>query len=158
MQEHTLEYRYGQKTRQRAYLWLGLSSLLFVGLLVVLIGRWAEAELLTKGFAGVLLIALLFTIRAQLARITYRCRILPEQLQVIALFNNRSIPWANITEVRRMILPQLGSQRPWACTVLTHSRHDTAIPTFLFDHQLEHAEDALREIVRYTPHARHTNV
>ncbi|HEX6288486.1 MAG TPA: hypothetical protein VFZ66_04805 [Herpetosiphonaceae bacterium] len=158
MEQRAQEYRYRQPTRQRAALWLVLSTVLAVGLLAVLIAQWAAFDLATRGVAAILLIILLYTIRAQLARLTYRCRILPDRIEVIAALNNRTIPWTNIVEVRRLNLPQFGRKPAWACTIFTRSRHGNPAPTYLFDHQLDQAESALREIVSATPHAQHTNI
>lgn len=158
MQQDSREYRYGQVARKRAALWLTLSAFMFVGFVVVLATRGAEFERFTQGIAVVLMLCLLFTMRAQFSRLTYRCRILPDRVQVIAPLNNRSIPWTTIVEVRRMTLPQANDQKTWACTIFTESRRGNAIPTYLFDSQLEQSEDALQQIVLYTPHARHINI
>jgi hypothetical protein len=158
MDQNAQEYRYGPDARRRAALLLALSVAMSVGFIAVLAVRRTEFGAFTQAIAVVLLLSLLFTMRAQLARITYRCRILPDQVQVIAPLNRRSIPWATIVEVRRMSLPQTGKQGGWACAVFTRSRRGTSLPTYLFDHQLVRAEDALRQIVLHTPHARHTNI
>ena len=158
MQQVLREYRYGQEARRRAALWLTLSAFMFVGFVLVLAIRGSEFGGFTQGIAVVLILCLLFTMRAQFARLTYRCRMLPDQVQVIAPLGNRSIPWTTIVEVRRMALPQARDQKTWACTIFTESRRGSTIPTYLFDSQLEQADDALQQIVLHTPHARHVNI
>jgi hypothetical protein len=158
MNQDAREYRYGKNVRQRAALLLALSVAMGLGFIAVLALRRTEFGAFTQGIAVVLLLSLLFTMRAQLARITYRCRILPDHVHVIAPFVTRAIPWDAIVEVRRMRLPQTGKDQGWACAVFTTSRRGTALPTYLFDYQLVQAEDALQQIVLHTPHARHTNI
>jgi hypothetical protein len=158
MQQRLLEYRYGSNARQRAALWFGISSFVLIGLVAALLVQWTNLGWLTKSLGVLFLIGLLFTIRAQFARLTYRCCLLPDQIRIVAPLSNRSVSWSSIVEVRRLVLPQLGGQQSWACTVFTESRRGNAVPIYLFDHQLEQAEDALQQIVRHTPHARHTNV
>lgn len=158
MNQELREYRYGETARRRAGLWLALSAVMFLGFVTVLAVRGGEFEAFTQGIAVVLLLCLLFTMRAQLSRLTYRCRILADGVQVIAPLSNRSIPWNTIVEVRRMTLPQTGNQKTWACTVFTESRRGSTLPTYLFDSQLEQAEDALQQMVLHTPQARHMNI
>lgn len=158
MQQDVREYRYGDVARRRAALWLMLSAFMFVGFLAVLAFRRADFGGFTQGIAVVLLLCLLFTMRAQFARLTYRCRILADRVQVIAPLSNRSIAWTRIVEVRRMALPQAQATQSWACTIFTESRRGSTLPTYLFDSQLEQSEDALQQIVLHTPHARHINI
>ena len=152
------EYRYGRAARQRAVIMAALSSLVLVGLLGVLITRWAEFSVAMKIPGAMLLLILAFTVRAQIARIVYRCHISAERLQIIAPLSSRSIPWANIVEVRRIMLPQVSRERRWACTVLTRNARGGALPTYVFDSQLEDADAALHDVVQHTPQAQHTNV
>lgn len=158
MVQPTTEYRYSAAARQRARLWLGIGAFVSVSFLVVFLTRWGELNLLAQVLGLVLLIGLLFTVRGQLARLTYRCVIWPDRLEINAPLAKRTIPWQAIVEVRRMILPRFGGEERWACTVLTRGRSGNAIPTYVFDNQLEGAEAALREIVRHTAHAQHVNI
>lgn len=156
--QQSLEYRYGSNARQHAALWFGISSFVLIGLVVALVTQWPNLGWLAQALGILFLIGLLFTARAQFARLAYRCYILPDRIRVAAPLSNRSVAWSSIVEVRRMVLPQLGGRQTWACAVFTESRRGNAVPIYLFDHQLEQAEDALQQIVRHTPHARHTNI
>lgn len=158
MAQQVKEYRYGARARQKAAFLLGVSLLFVLVLIGILLVRWNHLRFVAQIVGLLLLVVQLFTIRSQLGRLQYRCRILPDHLQIVAPLNHRVIPWSEIVEVRRMTLPQFAHQRRWACTVLTHSRRGTPIPTYIFDDQLERAEDALREIVQATPHAQHVNI
>lgn len=158
MQQPIKEYRYGSAARRRAALFLGLSVLLIVVLLGVLATRWADLGGIGKVVGLFLLVLQLFTIRGQLARLTYRCQITPDALRLVAPLNNQTIAWREIMEVRKMPMPQFGSQGRWACTIFRRGAAGHPIPTYLFDDQLEDPEDALREIAQRTPEARHTNI
>lgn len=156
--QQSFEYRYGSKARRHAALWFGVSSFVSIGLVAALVAQRTSLGWSAQALGVLFLIGLLFTVRAQFARLTYRCYILPDQIRVVAPLSNRSVVWSAIIEVRRIALPQLGGRQTWACTVFTESRRGSAVPIYLFDYQLEQAEDALQQIVRHTPHARHINV
>ena len=158
MSAEVKQYRYGATVRQRALVWGSLSSLLGLGLLGVLVIRWADFSWGTRAMGLVLLVILLFTIRAQLGRVLYRCYIEPDRLRIVAPLAKRVIPWAQISEVRRLKLPQMSSYERWACAVQLQGRDRSAVPVFVFDDQLEDAEAALQDVILRTPQAQHTNV
>ncbi len=132
--------------------------MLAIGFVVVLGLRWAELSAGARSLGVILFIALLFTVRGQLARGVFRCLIEPEHLRIVAPLVGRSIPWDSIAEVRRMKLSQFGAPERWACTLLVRRSRASLTPVFAFDDQLEAAEEALQEVIRRTPHARHINV
>ncbi len=151
----TKEYRYSVAVRRRGIVLSGLGLVLMLGLLGVVTLRWADLSIGTRSIAAVLFIALLFTIRGQLARAVFRCLLEPEVLRIVAPLSGRNIPWNLISEVRRMNLPQVGGRARWACTLLVRTTNSSAMPVFAFDDQLEHAEEALEDVIRRTPQARH---
>lgn len=150
-------YRYSKAARRRALLLLGLGAALFLGLSAVIVGRWADLNLVAKALGGVLLLILAFTIRGQLGRYAFRCRLGPEQLEISAPLNRRRIAWSEVEEVRRMALPQVGAGKRWACTLRLRSTR-SAVPVYMFDDQLEQAENALQDIARRTPQAQHVGI
>lgn len=152
------EYRYGSAVRQRAALLLVLACFVLLMLAGVLIRSWTWLGLSTKLLGIVLLITILFTIRAQLGRLVFRCRMYPDHLYIFTPFGSRKIWWERIVEVRRLSLPQFSSRKRWACAVYTQSKSGTTIPTYVFDDQLEHADAALHGVVQHTPHAQHTHI
>ncbi len=152
------EYRYGSAARQRAVLLLMLACFALVSLVALFVSRWSEFGLPTQTLGVVLLVFVLFTVRAQLTRILFRCQIYPHMLAMRTLLGMRKIGWERIVEVRRLWLPQLSGRTRWACTVYTLSRRGTPVPAYLFDDQLEHADAALQDVVARTPHAQHTNI
>lgn len=158
MMQNTIEYRYSQTAQRRAAQWLALSALVSMSLVVVLFTRWADLNTLARTLGLLLAISLFFTARAQLTRLAYRCQLLPDHLQIVAPLSNRSIAWADVVEVRRMLLPGIGAQSRWACTLLVRGRRGNPLPVFIFDDQLADAESALRGIVQRTSHAQHVNV
>lgn len=152
------QYRYSATVRQRALLWGGLSSMLCIGLLGVLVLRWAEFSWGTRSLGVMLLLVLLFTIRAQFGRALYRCYIEPDRLRIVAPLARRVITWTQVSEVRRMKLPQFSSYERWACTLQVGRAGRTPMPVFVFDDQLEDAEAALQDVILRTPHAQHANI
>jgi len=158
MAQKTIEFRYSQTAQRRAAQWLALSALVSISMLVVLFTRWADLNILARTLGLLLAISLIFTVRAQLTRLAYRCQLGPDGLQIVAPLSNRSVAWADVVEVRRMILPGVGAQSRWACTLLVRSRRGNPLPMFVFDDQLADAERALRGIVQRTGHAQHVNV
>lgn len=158
MEQQNVEYRYSQAAQRRAALLLGLSMIVTISLLVVLSTRWADINVLARTLGLFLALSLIFTARAQLTRLTFRCQVWPDRLQIVAPLGNRRIAWDDVVEVRRMSMPGLGQQRRWACTLLVRGRRDHPLPVFVFDDQLADAESALRDVVRHTSHAQHVNV
>ncbi|MDP9312201.1 MAG: PH domain-containing protein [Chloroflexota bacterium] len=158
MNAEVKQYRYSSAVRQRALIWGALSGILCLGLLGVLVVRWADFSWGTRMMGLTLLLILLFTIRAQLGRVLYRCYIEPDRLRIVAPLAKRIIPWTQISEVRRLKLPQMSSYERWACTVQLQGRDRSTVPVFVFDDQLEDAEAALQDVIRRTPQAQHTNV
>jgi hypothetical protein len=152
------EYRYSEEARQRALLLLAIIGFVLTGLVIYLFTSWPFLSLPTKALGILLLVGMLFTLRAQLTRLVFRFRLYPNQFELKMLFGNRTMPWEQIVEVRRLKVPQLGGKPRWACTVYTLSRTGTSLPTYLFDDQLQNAEQALQDVVQHTPHARKTNV
>lgn len=150
-------YRYGAAVRQRALLWGVLSSLLCLGLLGVLVLRWADFTWGTRSLGIMLLLMLLFTVRAQFGRVLYRCYMEPDRLRIVAPLARRSIPWGQVSEVRRMKLPQFSTTERWACTLQVRREGRSPVPIFVFDDQLEAAESALQDVIQRTPQAQHTN-
>ena len=151
-------YRYSAIVRRRALLWGILSCMLCLGLFGVLVLRWADFSWGTRTLGVVLLLILLFTVRAQLGRVLYRCYIEPDRLRIVAPLARRAIAWTQVSEVRRMKLPQVSSSERWACTLQVSGSGRSAMPVFVFDDQLEDAEAALHDVIQRTPHAQHTNI
>lgn len=152
------EYRYSTAARKRALLWLIASGLFGISLVVVLVTQWAGLTLFARFVGVALLLILLLTIRAQSSRLIFRCIIWPDRLQLIAPLGNTLINWQEVHEVRRVGLLQASGERRWACALMTRTARGTARPIYVFDDQLEHAEEALRAIVQHTPQAEHVNV
>ncbi len=150
-------FRYRDKVRRQALVWLIVSVIVLVALLVVLAANWSGLGLPARIFGALLGLAVLVTARAQWSRMAFRCAILPDRLELRTPFGTRAIPWEQIVEVRRIRLPKPGRTPRWACAVLTRGRTGNAIPTYAFDDQLEDAAEALQAVVQATPHATHTN-
>jgi hypothetical protein len=151
-------YRYSERVRRQALLWLALSLAALVALIAVLVLRWGELPLLARSLGLVLALSLIFTARAQWTRRAFQLRLLADRIELAGPLGARAIPWEQIVEVRRMRLPQVGRSQRWACALLTQGRTGNVIPNYAFDDQLERANDALADVVRATPHARHTNI
>ncbi len=149
-----MEYRYKTKVRQRAVLWCGLSVVAFVGLTFVLVQLWSEYGWSSRILAVFLLVILIFTIRAQLGRVFYRLRIEPDVIKIFAPLANRAVNLERVTEVRRTKIPT-GIKQRWACTMLLRNATGSSTPVFVFDDQLEGAEEALQRVVQQTPNAQH---
>jgi hypothetical protein len=148
------EYRYGTKVRQRAVLLCGLSVVAFVGLVFVLVQLWSAYGWSSRLIALFLAVVLLFTVRAQLGRVFYRLQIGLDSISVLAPLANRTVQFDRIVEVRRTKLPA-GIKQRWAGTLLVRNATGSATPVFLFDNQLEGAEEALQQLVGQTPNAQH---
>jgi hypothetical protein len=152
------EYRYGRAARQRAALLLALACFVLILLVGMLIRSWSWLGVPTKMLGIALLITVLFTIRAQLGRLVFRCRVYPDHLYMFTPLGSRTISWKRIVEVRRLSLPQISGPKRWACAVYTLSNSGTSMPAYVFDDQLEHADAALHDVVQHTPHAQHINI
>jgi cell division protein FtsB len=148
-------YRYGPTARRRAVLLLVASVLAFIVLLIFLGQQWATLRVATRIFVGVLALLLVGAARAQAARLRFRCRFLAEHVELSALFGRRTLRWDDVAEVRRLVLRQVGGERRWACTLYVRTPRGTRLPVYLFDDQLDQAEDAFWEVIRCTPHAVH---
>lgn len=158
MEQREIEHRYGTLARQRAVLWLGLSSMLWVALLIVIVLRWGDLTIVAR-VAGILgLISLFFTVRAQIVRMTFRCKLSSDGLRLIAWLGSRTLLWPDVVEVRRISFSRVGRQQRWACAILTRSKRGNVVPNYVFDDQLGDAEAVLYEIVRRTPQAEHVNI
>jgi hypothetical protein len=158
MASNVSEYRYSREAQRRARLWLILSAMVSVSLLTALTTRWADLNTLARTLGLLLVIALLFTIRAQLTRIAYRCQLWPDRLQLVAPLSKRTIAWDDVVEVRRMNVPRVSGPAHWACTLMVRSKRGNSLPVFIFDDQLEEAERALHDIGRHATQARQINV
>lgn len=158
MAQKMIEFRYGQQAQRRAILLLGLSLLVCISLVVVLVTRWADLSTIARTLGMLLLLILLFTVRAQLARRAFRCQLWPDRLQIVAPLSKRVIAWDDVVEVRRMQMPGIGSQRRWACTLLVSGRRGNPLPVFVFDDQLADAERALEQVAQHATHAQRVNV
>lgn len=158
MAQNVTEYRYSREARRRAVLWLVLSALVSMSLLVALVTNWNELNTLARTLGLLFVITLLFTLRAQLTRVTYRCQLWPDRLDLVALLSKRTIVWHDVIEVRRMRVPRMSGPTHWACTLLVRSKRGNPLPVFIFDDQLADAEAALHEIGRYAPQAKHINI
>ncbi len=149
------DYRYGVAARRQATGMLVLALLALLLLLWALITNWARLGGWSKVFGPLLVIILLFTLRAQLGRLRFRLRITPDAIDIDAPLQRRHILWSTIAKVQRMGLPQFGRQPRWACTIYLTSRRGTAMPVLLFDNQLEQADEALAQVIAHTPQAQH---
>lgn len=149
------EFCYGRLARQRAaFLMFGSGAILAV-LVGLLAQQWNTWELPARIFGLVLAAGLLGLLRTQLARLWFRCRIFADRIELAGLGATRAIAWRDIVQVQRVRARQVGGERRWVCTVYTRTSRNTRIPTYLFDDQLNDAEQAFRDVVRYTPHAIH---
>ena len=158
MAQTVTEYRYSDEARRRAVLWLVLSAMVGVSLLVALVTNWNELNTLARTLGLLFVIALLFTLRAQLTRLTYRCQLWPDRLDLVALLSKRTIVWSDVIEVRRMRVPRMSGPTHWACTLLVRSKRGSSVPIFIFDDQLADAETALHAIGRHAQQAKHVNI
>ncbi len=158
MDHNVEEYRYSEPVRRRAIMLAGASAIVFVVLLALLMEQWAIFSWPTRLLGIFLVITLLFTVRAQVLRALFRCRITPEGVEIVSPPTQRMIAWSDIAEVRRLAMRQVGGGQRWACAVYTRSHRGTMLPTYLFDDQLEDAEQALASVMRHTPHATHKDL
>jgi len=146
MVQSSAEYRYSSVAIGRARLFFGASLALLVVLSVVLIASWQNVDPFGQVVGVGLLIVTLATARAQLGRLGFKLRLQSDRLEVVAPLSNRSIPWSQITEVRRIAAPRMFGPPVWACAVVIRGRRGTQ-PVFVFDSGLERAEQAFRDIV-----------
>ncbi len=149
-------FQYDALARRRAFLLLLAALVAGVSLSVVLGLRWEDWGLSTRAVAMLLLLVALFTVRAQFARLRFRLRVTDDAVNVQAPWNNRTIPWPAIVEVRRMNMPAIGrGDRRWACAIWIEGRTERPRVLFLFDSDIENAATALDLMYMHTPHARH---
>jgi hypothetical protein len=153
-----VEYRYTPAARRRALVLLAVEITIGLVLAALLAFAWRELGVLGVIIGVFLLLILLSSVRAQVGKLNTRCQLWPDRIQLTGLFGSRQIAWDRIEEVRRVRAPSIGGNGRWACTVVARERSGRALPSYLFDHQLEHAEEALQQVVRRTPQARHVNV
>ncbi len=151
-------YRYGLAARRQAALMLGLALLALLLLVWALGTNWARLRGWSKLFGPLLMVILLFTLRAQLSRLRFRLLIMRDAVDIVAPLQHRHVTWSTITRVHRMHLPQFGRNPRWACTIYLPSSRGTAVPLLLFDNQLDGADEALIQVVAHTPAAQHTGV
>jgi hypothetical protein len=123
-------------------------------LIFVLAQLWSVYGWGSRILAIFLALVLLFTVRAQLGRVFYRLQVEPDTLNVFAPLANRTVRLDQVVEVRRTKIPA-GIKQRWACTLLVRNATGSATPVFLFDDQLEDAEEALQQLVGQTPNAQH---
>ncbi|MBA3945252.1 MAG: hypothetical protein H0X37_11900 [Herpetosiphonaceae bacterium] len=151
----SLDYRYGAAARRQAAGMLVLALLALLLLLWALVTNWARLGGWPKLFGPLLMIILLFTLRAQLGRLRFRLHITGDAVEIDAPLQHRRVRWSIITKVHQMGLPQFGRQPRWACTIYLTSRRGTPMPVLLFDNQLEQADEALAQVIAHTPQAQH---
>lgn len=152
------EYRYTSAARRRALVLAVVEIVIGFVLAALLALRWNELGVSGAIIGGLLLLMLLSSLRAQVGKLNFRCRLWSDRVQLVGLPGSRQIAWERIEEVRRVRAPSVGGGVRWACTVVAREPSGRALPSYLFDHQLEHAEEALHQIVRQTPHAQHINI
>lgn len=158
MAQQVTEFRYSAASRQRSILWLAVEGVLLLGLIFVLVARWGDLTIGTRILGVLLLLALLFNMQTQFARLQYRCRIWTDRLQISGRSTDKTILWTEIVQIRRVAVPQLGGKPRWAVMLIVRGAHGRTSRVYLFDHQLERADEALKLLVQYTPNAQHVNV
>lgn len=149
------EYRYTPDARRRIAVLLLINAVLGATLIGLLLMRWGEFSGLILVLGMVLLGIILATGWANLLKLGLRVQIWPDRLVLRSPLLTRAIPWADVTEVRRMSSPTSPERTRWVCTLRMRTRRGVERPYVVFDQQLESAEDALRTIVARTSHARH---
>jgi hypothetical protein len=149
------EYRYGAVARKRALLLTIVCAVTFAVLLGVLAQEWTNWGWSSRNFGLVLVLVLLGTARAQLARWRFRCRLFPDRMELQGLLSSSTVFWSDVVAVHRVAARQIGGERRWACTLRTRTARGTDVPVYAFDDQLDGADDAWATVVRSTPHAVH---
>ena len=150
-------FRYDAPARRRALLLLLASLAAAVLALAMLVTRWSLWGFTTRSVAILLVLAALFAVRAQFARLRFKLILNTESVTVALPWGARTVPWTRIVEVQRINKPEVGrSRRRWACTIWTVEQAGRPHPLYLFDNQMEHAPAALDLIDEHTPDARHT--
>lgn len=124
------------------------SAVVLAVLLAFLIQQWAFFGWSTRIVFTLLAIGLALTVRTQVLRLWFRLRFSGEAVQIVTPLSERTIPWQEIVDVRRLAMRQVGGERRWACAVYTRTRRGTILPTYLFDDQLEGAEAAFAAVER----------